>query len=183
MKTRSMTMAEENAPVSRAEFTGMIQTLQTQVDRLEALILKQSEAGRGSKSPVHNYDYIPPPFGGDEIFFPGGPSGSEGFLKPKSVRLDFPRFDGDDAETWCCRAEQFFDYYNTPDDHRLSLSSFHMDGRALIWFRELRSSNSIHGWGDFVRALQIRFGRGSYDDPMETLSKLKQDGALEDYKN
>jgi len=182
MKTRSMTMAEENAPVSRAEFTGIVQTLQTQMDRLEALILKQSEAG-GSKSPVHTYDYIPPPFGGGENFFPGGPSGGEGFLKPKSVRLDFPRFDGDDAETWCCRAEQFFDYYNTPDEHRLSLSSFHMDGRALIWFRELRSSNSIHGWGDFVRALQIRFGRGSYDDPMETLSKLKQDGSLEDYKN
>jgi hypothetical protein len=49
-----------------------------------------------------------------------------------------------------------------------------MDGRALIWF---------HSWREFVRALQIRFGKGSYDDPMETLSKLKQDGLLEDYKN
>jgi len=67
MKTRSMTMAKENALVSRSEFTGMIQTLQTQMDRLEALILKQSEAGGGSKSPVHNYDYIPPPFGGGGV--------------------------------------------------------------------------------------------------------------------
>lgn len=31
--------------------------------------------------------------------------------------------------------------------------------------------------------MQIRFGKGSYDDPMETLSKLKQVGLLEYYKN
>jgi len=31
--------------------------------------------------------------------------------------------------------------------------------------------------------MQIRFGQRSYDDPMETLSKLKQEGTLEDYKD
>jgi hypothetical protein len=31
--------------------------------------------------------------------------------------------------------------------------------------------------------MQTRFGRGPYDDPMENLSNLKQDGLLEDYKN
>jgi sugar (pentulose or hexulose) kinase len=62
MKTCSMAMAEKNAHMSRSEFTGMVQTLQTQMDQLEALILKQSEAGGGSKSSMHNYDYHPPPF-------------------------------------------------------------------------------------------------------------------------
>lgn len=64
-----MAMAEENAPVSHSKFTGMVQTLQTQMDWLEALILKQLEAGGGSKSSVHNYDYHPPPFGGGKFFF------------------------------------------------------------------------------------------------------------------
>jgi hypothetical protein len=120
--------------------------------------------------------------GGVEIF-PGDTSGGAGLLKPKIVHLDSPHFNGEDTETWCCRAEQFFDYYNTPEEHRLSLSSFHMDGRALIWFRELRSSHPVLSSDAFVRALQIRFGRGSYDDPMEALSKLKQEDSLEDYKN
>jgi hypothetical protein len=53
----------------------------------------------------------------------------------------------------------------------------------LVWFRELRASNPAISWAEFVRSMQIRFGRGSYDDPMESLSKLKQEGALEDYKN
>jgi hypothetical protein len=89
----------------------------------------------------------------------------------------------DDPETWCCRAEQFFDMYNTPDTQRLSISAFHIDGKALVWFQELKARNEVTSWADFVWAIQIRFGRGPYDDPMETLSKLKQDGSLDDYKN
>ena len=49
---------------------------------------------------------------------------------------------------------------------------------ALIWFQELDKSNSFSTWDEFARALQTRFGMGSYDDPMETLSKLKQGRSL-----
>jgi hypothetical protein len=58
-----------------------------------------------------------------------------------------------------------------------------MDGKALVWFRELRANNSVTTWAEFVRSMQTRFDKGSYDDPMETLSKLKQVGWLDDYKN
>ncbi|XP_062176260.1 uncharacterized protein LOC133881329 [Alnus glutinosa] len=125
-----------------------------------------------------------PPLPTQPLIFGGGEGsgGGEGILKPKSVRLDFPRFDGDDPETWCCRAEQFFELYNTPAEQRLSITSFHMDGRALVWFREMRASNLVTTWPEFIRSMQVRFGRGSYDDPMEKLLKLKQEGPLDDYK-
>lgn len=73
--------------------------------------------------------------------------------------------------------------YNTPDTQRLSISAFHMDGKALVWFQELKASNEVTSWIEFVRAIQIWFGRGPYDDPMETLFKLKYEGSLDDYKN
>lgn len=110
-----------------------------------------------------------------------GSEGGEGILKPKLVRVDFPRFDGDDLETWCCRAKQFFELYNTPVEQRLSITSFHMDGRALVWFRELRASNLVTTWPEFIRSMKVHFGSGSYDDLMEKLSKLKQEGLLNDY--
>jgi len=62
---------------------------------------------------------------------PEGFNSSDG-LKPKTIRWEFPRFDGEDPKSWCCRAEQYFDYYNTPDPQRLSISSFHMEGRAIL---------------------------------------------------
>jgi hypothetical protein len=135
----------------------------------------------------HTHPHVPNPppptnLGGETHSSPESSYSGEG-LKPKTVRLEFPRFDGEDPETWCCRAEQFFDMYCTPDSQRLSICAFHMDGKALVWFQELKASNAISSWTDFTRAIQIRFGRGPYDDPMETLSKLCQVGSLEDYKN
>jgi hypothetical protein len=113
----------------------------------------------------------------------GGESHSGEGLKPKTVTLEFPRLNGEDPETWCCRAEQFFEMYCTPDNQHFSISAFHMDGKALVWLQELKASYEVSSWTDFVQAIQIRFGRGPYDDPMETLSKLKHEGSLEDYKN
>jgi hypothetical protein len=49
-----------------------------------------------------------------------------------------------------------------------------MESKALVWFQELKASKCVANWEEFGRAMQIRFGKGSYDDPMETLSKLKQ---------
>jgi uncharacterized coiled-coil protein SlyX len=40
-------------------------------------------------------------------------------LHARSVKLDFPRFDGSHALEWIFRATQFFDYYETPDPERL----------------------------------------------------------------
>jgi hypothetical protein len=33
-----------------------------------------------------------------------GSSSGEG-VRPKTFQLEFPCFDGEDSETWCCRAE------------------------------------------------------------------------------
>jgi hypothetical protein len=97
-------------------------------------------------------------FAGETSFHEGSASG-DAIIKSKIVRLNFPRFDGEDPETWSCRAEQFFDFYNTPTKHRIALSSFHMDRKALVWYRELKASNSVKTWDEFVRSMQIRFGQ------------------------
>jgi len=57
-----------------------------------------------------------------------------------------------------------------------------MEGKALLWFQKLKDKKCVCTWDEFVRATQVRFGKGSYDDPMETLTKQKQVGLLEDYK-
>jgi len=114
--------------------------------------------------------------------FPEDSSGDVAF-QTRPLRLDFPRFDGEDPEGWSYRASQFFDYYSITDVQRFTISSFHMEGKALIWFQELRKSSSLTTWIEFLNALRIRFGRGSYDDPMESLVSLKQTGSVEEYKS
>jgi hypothetical protein len=52
----------------------------------------------------------------------------------RNVRLEFPRFDGTDALAWIFKADQFFDYYNTPDPERLTIAAVHMDHKVIPWF-------------------------------------------------
>jgi hypothetical protein len=56
------------------------------------------------------------------------------------LKLDFPRFDGTDPTNWILKAEQFFNYNNTPDLQKVSFAAFHMEGRALTWYNWLMDS-------------------------------------------
>jgi hypothetical protein len=51
----------------------------------------------------------------------------------------------------------------------------------LIWFQDCE--HEIFNWTDFVRAVQIRFGLATYDDPMETLTKLRHTQFVATYKS
>jgi hypothetical protein len=63
----------------------------------------------------------------------------------------------------------FFEYYAMPDNQKFNLAAFQREGKALIWFQELCSTNSLNSWIEFTKAIRVRFGKGSYDDPMETV--------------
>ena len=100
---------------------------------------------------------------------------------PKPIRLEFPRFSGGDPSTWIFRAEQFFRYYEIPKEERVLNASYHLDDEALVWFQDYE--RSLDSWQTFVRAIQVRFGPSSYDDPMENLTKLKQITIVAVYKS
>ena len=92
---------------------------------------------------------------------------------PKSVRLEFPRFRGENPSGWVYKAHQFFQLYNTPPNQRILLASYHMEDEALIWFQDAEEIGQFTSWEAFVRALHTRFGALAYDDPMEALTKLR----------
>jgi hypothetical protein len=62
-----------------------------------------------------------------------GPSQRPPF-QVRNVKLEFLRFDGTNVHEWIFRAEQFFDYYETPDSDRLTISSVHLDKDVVPWY-------------------------------------------------
>ena len=50
------------------------------------------------------------------------------------MKLDIPRFDGTNPFRWVFKINQYFQYHATPEHDRITIISFYMDGRALIWF-------------------------------------------------
>ena len=53
------------------------------------------------------------------------------------------------------------------------LASFHMEGKALIWFQDSEEAGFFVDWESQIQALHIRFGAIAYDDLMETLTRIR----------
>ncbi|MCI39011.1 hypothetical protein A2U01_0060240 [Trifolium medium] len=80
----------------------------------------------------------------------GAPNSIKSAFQVRSVKLDFPRFDGKDVLNWIFKAEQFFDYHNTPDEDRLIISSVHLDQDVVPWFQMIQRSNPFRSWQEFT---------------------------------
>lgn len=138
-------------------------SMQTMIQRLPEETVRERRRGRYNNNNNNHYE-------------------AEGF-HPRSVRLDFPRFDGEDPARWLYKAHQSFSYYNTQPNQKLMLAAYHMEGKALIWFQDLEDFGTLVDWGGFTMALLLRFGNHPYDDPMEALTRLKQTSSVEVYKS
>lgn len=99
----------------------------------------------------------------------------------RSVKLDFPKFDGKNVLNWIFKAEQFFDYHNTPDEDRLVIASVHLDHDVVPWFQMIQRSHPFRSWQEFTRALEMDFGPLAYDCPRAALFKLTQTTSVSDY--
>ncbi|GAU25204.1 hypothetical protein TSUD_151040 [Trifolium subterraneum] len=99
----------------------------------------------------------------------------------RNVKLEFPRFDGNNVHEWIFRAEQFFDYYDTPDLDRLTIASVHLDKDVVPWYQMVQRTTPFQSWMDFTRALELDFGPSIYECPRATLFKLNQTGTVAEY--
>ena len=62
------------------------------------------------------------------------------------------------------------------------MASFDMDNNALIWFQDCEATGVFVTWENFVKALLLRFGSSTYEDPMEALTRLCQTSSVVNYK-
>jgi hypothetical protein len=98
-----------------------------------------------------------------------------------NIKLEVPRFDGTDAMGWIFKISQFFYYHRTPNDERLTVTSFYMDGPALSWYQHMFKNGLITTWFGLLQAIEIRFAPSYYDDPSQALFKLSQRSSVNHY--
>lgn len=92
----------------------------------------------------------------------------------RSVKIDFPKFDGTEPLQWLFRADQFFAYYHTPDDQRLTIAAVNMEGDAVAWYQLMLKHQLLPTWDTLAKAFAIEFGPSRFDSPRARLFKLVQ---------
>ncbi|KAL0419018.1 UNVERIFIED_CONTAM: Retrovirus-related Pol polyprotein from transposon [Sesamum radiatum] len=100
----------------------------------------------------------------------------------KLPKLTLPPFDGSNPLDWVFQAEQFFTFYQVPQDHRLDLISFYMQGDALSWFKWMFMNRQHSSWDAFICSLKLRFGPSSFDNHEAMLFKLRQHDSVTDFQ-
>ncbi|KAF8088409.1 hypothetical protein N665_0543s0019 [Sinapis alba] len=71
------------------------------------------------------------------------PENNEGSL---SRRLEIPLFDGDEAESWVLRVEQYFEIGDFTEEEKLRAVRLCFIGDALPWYWWERSQNPFLSW-------------------------------------
>jgi hypothetical protein len=123
MKTRSAAMAEESqhwknlqgqitqlqaemvtsGEIARSEMQNQRATVENLTQLVQKMLEERPRSPRARTEPgPHFCSFVQGSSSGGS--HQDGSSSSDG-IKPKSFRLEFLRFDGEDPKTWCCRAE------------------------------------------------------------------------------
>jgi len=103
-------------------------------------------------------------------------------VKASTRRVKLPRFKGVDPQGWVSRAEKFFEVKNISAE-KLKFAVIGKEGSANHWlkFWRQKAKNKNHSWEEFIKALIQRFGRRERNSIFESLTKIKQQGSMEDY--
>ncbi|GJV34106.1 ty3-gypsy retrotransposon protein [Tanacetum coccineum] len=107
-----------------------------------------------------------------------GGGGDHGSVIPRAMRLDVPKFNGADPDSWIFSINEYFELLDTPVDQRLKVVGFNLEGEAAEWFRWMTRNKLINTWDGFLENVHNRFGPSKYEDPQGTLSKLLQTEAF-----
>jgi len=95
----------------------------------------------------------------------------------QNVKLEFPKFNGSDVMAWIFKVEQYFDYYGTADEDRLTIVAIHMEQDVVPWFQMIQRTKPFMSWNALTRALETEFGPSPFDCPQASLFKLQQKGS------
>ncbi|GJS95891.1 hypothetical protein Tco_0802859 [Tanacetum coccineum] len=91
-------------------------------------------------------------------------AGSSDQWIPLSMRLDVPKFNGSDPDTWILAINEYFSLLEMTPEQRLRIIGLIMEGDATDWYRWM-THNKLTSWEDFLESVRSRFGPSKYDDP------------------
>ena len=59
------------------------------------------------------------------------------------MKLEFPKFRGENPLGWVYKAQKFFQLYSIPLNQRIFLDSYHMEDETLVWFQDAEDAGQF----------------------------------------
>lgn len=108
--------------------------------------------------------------------------GNTGGIQTRTMKLEFPRFDGANPTGWLFNAKRYFAYHQVPGAQWLAVASLKVEGEALDWYQWYTDYAPHATWKEFVEAMDARFGPTRSEDFVGKQSKLRQYSSVFEYQ-
>lgn len=96
-------------------------------------------------------------------------------------KMDFPKFNGNEARIWIDKCQTFFAMYQIPPG-RVAAATMYLEGSAAHWYQAYKSANVWQDWEQFQQAVLSEFETNTHSNKMREMLQLKQTGTVEKYK-
>ncbi|KAL6538212.1 hypothetical protein OROGR_012200 [Orobanche gracilis] len=159
------------------ELVAMVADLRSMCMAAHEMIAKQHQQRSMDRPPPQHNVHSP---SSSQNFNASYDTSSVASIKPPKVQL--PAFDGSNPLDWISKARNFFTLYQIPNEQRLTMVSFYLQGPASGWYNWMSNNNQLTTWDCFVRDLLKRFGASSYENMQATLFKLRQTSSVMEYQ-
>lgn len=102
--------------------------------------------------------------------------------KTRGMRVEFPRFNGENPRGWLRKCHRYFILNPMTDVEKILLASMHFDGKAEYWYMDYIEGKEFMGWASFSGLLMERFLEGECQNLIGEFNKLQQVGTVEEYR-
>lgn len=99
----------------------------------------------------------------------------------KTWKIEIPLFDGENAESWVLRVEQYFELGDFSEEGKLRTVRMCYDGEALLWYRWERDRDPFTSWEQKKFRVLEQFSTSYEMTARERLMTLKQTGTVREY--
>ena len=175
---RTISQMQEELQQVRFDFvTGMTGVL----DRLDQLLFKITNMNATLEQQQQNPDVsAPSPVRDLNVGSTSFETAKGCDVKP--LRIEVPRFNGIDPQSWIFKIQQYFDYHRVGEEERLKVAPFYFDEKALAWFRWRNKNTRIQSWIEFLQSLLVHFGQSELEDYQRKVAKLMQTRSVLEYQ-
>ncbi|XP_013614992.1 PREDICTED: uncharacterized protein LOC106321225 [Brassica oleracea var. oleracea] len=102
--------------------------------------------------------------------------GLEEWNNPLTRRLKIPMFDGEDADSWVIRTDQYFEIGDFTEEDKLKAVRVCFAGEALSWYRWERHQNPFLSWEEMKSRVLKQFSVSRDSSDEERLLKTTEGG-------
>uniref|UniRef100_A0A0D3A714 PITH domain-containing protein n=1 Tax=Brassica oleracea var. oleracea TaxID=109376 RepID=A0A0D3A714_BRAOL len=96
-------------------------------------------------------------------------------------RLELPLFDGENADSWALKVEQYFEIREYSEEEKLRNVRTCFDGEALLWYRWERDRNPFRSWNQMKYQVLEQYSSNKDTSAGERLLTLRQTGTVREY--